>query len=84
MAEKYTYIYDMPYKVRQRLTDVLNVNDVWKDLAGLYLNYGQVIDSFRIQTKKNRPQIGFFILRPKLRTFEGQNIGKAALLLMRC
>ena len=43
MAEKYTYIYDMPYKVRQRLTDVLNVNDVWRDLAGLHLNYGQVV-----------------------------------------
>jgi len=46
MTEKYIYIYEMPYKVRQRLVDVLNVNEVWKDLAGIYLNYGQVMVHF--------------------------------------
>ncbi len=37
------YIYEMPYSVRQRLIDVLNVNDAWRELAGVYMGYNQVI-----------------------------------------
>ncbi len=37
------YIYEMPYGARQRLIDVLNVNDAWRELAGVYMGYNQVI-----------------------------------------
>ncbi len=36
------YIYEIPYRIRQRLVDVLNVNDAWRDLAGTQLGYDQV------------------------------------------
>ncbi len=36
------YIYEIPYRIRLRLVDVLNVNDAWRDLAGTQLGYDQV------------------------------------------
>ena len=35
------YIYEMPYRSRQRLVDVLNVNDAWRELAGTQMGYNQ-------------------------------------------
>jgi hypothetical protein len=39
---KNMFIYDMPYSVRQRLVDILNVNDAWRELAGNLMGYDQV------------------------------------------
>jgi hypothetical protein len=36
------FIYDMPYSARQRLVDILNVNDAWRELAGNLMGYDQV------------------------------------------
>ena len=47
------YVYEMPYGVRQRLIDVLNVNDAWRELAGVHMGYNQVNVVFVIDCSKS-------------------------------
>jgi hypothetical protein len=47
------YIHKMPFRQRQKLVNILNSGDAWRNLGGYYMNYSTVdLDNFAMQIQR--------------------------------